>query len=145
MTPTGPALRALEWGETRRLDLHGHVVISQTPTDPGDIGEPRISTMDDLTYVSVPEFELWPTDPDWQPHDASIVYISRRSLSMHPPGKSVYHRSSRTTKYSYRTGCGIELWSSGWEPGQGSSLVAMRRDNASRIARPCRICGADDD
>lgn len=138
------AARPAAWDHvTRTLRLDGRVVISQTPTDPGDIGEPRITTMDDVTYVSVPEFELWPTDPDWQPHDASIVYISRRSLSMHPPGKSVYHLTSRRRSHSIRTGCGIELWSSGWEPHRESPLVAVRRDVASRVARPCNICGAE--
>lgn len=128
--------------ELRRLELDGHVVISQTPTDPGDIGEPRVSIADETTYVSVPEFELWPTDPDWQPHDASIVYITRRSLTMYQPGRLTYHVSARSTRYSYRTGCGIELWSSGWEPGRESSVVAVRRDVASRIARPCQVCAA---
>ena len=134
-----------QWPPDRNLRLEGRVVISQVPTDPGDFGEPRVSSADDVTYVSVPEFELWPTDPDWQPHDASIVYITRRSLSMHPPGRSTYHRSTRRpTKFAYRTGCGIEIWSSGWEPGESSSLVAVRRDVASRIARPCQVCGAED-
>jgi hypothetical protein len=131
------------WPPDRNLRLEGRVVISQVPTDPGDIGEPRISTADDVTYVSVPEFELWPTDPDWQPHDASVVYITRRSLTMHPPGRLTYHVVARSTRYSYRTGCGIELWSSGWEPGQQSAAIAIRRDVASRIARPCRVCGSE--
>ena len=133
-----------DWPSDRHLHLEGRVVISQVPTDPGDFGEPRISTADDVTYVSVPEFELWPTDPDWREHDASIVYISRRSFTMHPPGRSTYHLPSRRmTRYTDRTGCGIELWSSGWEPGRQSSLVAIRRDVASRIARPCLVCGAE--
>ena len=106
-------------------------------------GEPRVSTMDDTTYVSVPEFELWPTDPDWQPHDARIVYITRRSFTLNAPGHMTYHRPSRHTRHSDRTGCGIDIWSSGWEPGEQSSLIAIRRDVASRIARPCRVCGAD--
>lgn len=137
---TDPASAAV-WPPSRHLRLEGPVVISQSPTDPGDIGEPRITVADGVTYVSVPEFELWPADPDWQPHDASIVYISRRSLTMHPPGRISYHLPSRRTRYSERTGCGIELWSSGWEPGRESVVVAVRRDVASRIARPCRVCG----
>lgn len=135
---------AAQWDDsTRRLEVGGRVVISQTPTDPGDIGEPRVSVMDDTTYVSVPEFELWPTDSDWEPHDATIVYITRRSFTLNAPGKMTYHRPNRHTRYSDRTGCGIDIWSSGWEPTEQSSLVAVRRDVASRIARPCHVCGAD--
>lgn len=38
----------------------GPVVIVQTDTDPGDIGEPRIVHADDETIVFVPSFEYWP-------------------------------------------------------------------------------------
>ncbi len=58
---------SIDWDETRCLVIDGRTIISQTPTDPGDFGEPRVTVMDDVTYVSVPEFELWPTDPDWTP------------------------------------------------------------------------------
>lgn len=132
-----------EWGESRRLDLHGHVVISQTPTDPGDFGEPRVATVDATTYVSVPEFELWPTDPDWTPSDASVVFIEARSLTMARPGRCIYHLSRRWT-YGSVTRCGRVIWRPSSDPGM-VTLVPMRRDNASRIGRPCRVCGADDD
>lgn len=135
---------AAQWDdEMRRLEVNGRVVISQTPTDPGDIGEPRVSTMDDTTYVSVPEFELWPTDPDWTPSDASIVFIEGRSLTMARPGRGVYHLSRRWT-YGSVTRCGRIIWAPTSSPEHEKvSLVPIRRDNASRIARPCRICGAE--
>lgn len=78
-----------------------------------------------------------------EPHDASIVYITRRSFTLNPPGKMTYHRPSRHRRHSDRTGCGIDIWSSGWEPVELSSLIAVRRDVASRVARPCGKCGAD--
>lgn len=134
-----------EWDDDmRRLELRGHVVISQTPTDPGDFGEPRVSTVDDTTYVAVPEFELWPTDPDWSPSDASIVFIEGRSLTMARPGRGVYHLTRRWT-YGSVTRCGRIIWTSNRGDDRTVTLVPIRRDNASRIARPCRICGADDD
>jgi hypothetical protein len=40
----------------------GPVVIVQTPTDPGDIGEPRVVEADGVTYVFVPDFVLWPPE-----------------------------------------------------------------------------------
>jgi len=46
-------------------ELHienGPVVIVQTPTDPGDMGEPRVITADGETIVFVPSFDLWPDD-----------------------------------------------------------------------------------
>lgn len=131
-----------QWDDKmRRLVVDGHVVISQTPTDPGDFGEPRVATVDDTTYVTVPEFELWPTDPDWSPSDASIVFIEERSLTMARPGRCVYHLSRRWT-YGSVTRCGRVIWSS--DEDYKPTLVPIRRDNASRIGRPCLVCGADE-
>lgn len=41
------------------LNLMGHVVIGQSDTDPGDMGEPRHFTSDGTHYVTVPSFRLW--------------------------------------------------------------------------------------
>jgi hypothetical protein len=45
---------------TEWLRLDGPVVIGQSLTDPGDMGEPRIVTEDGVTMVTVPSFDLWP-------------------------------------------------------------------------------------
>jgi hypothetical protein len=42
-----------------QLHIEGSLVIFQTATDPGDMGEPRIVTEDETTYVAVPSFDLW--------------------------------------------------------------------------------------
>ena|SRR6266571_3098931 len=50
-----------EWNATRELRIEqGPVVISQTRTDPGEMGEPRVMDSDGVTYVAVPDF-----DGDW--------------------------------------------------------------------------------
>jgi hypothetical protein len=38
----------------------GPVVIVQTDTDPGDMGEPRIVHAEGEVIVFVPSFDLWP-------------------------------------------------------------------------------------
>jgi hypothetical protein len=51
---------APEWNATRELRIEqGPVVISQTRTDPGDMGEPRVLESDGVTYVTVPSFAYW--------------------------------------------------------------------------------------
>lgn len=104
-----------------------------------DIGEPRLLTEDGTTYVSVPEFELWPADRDWEPHDASIVFVSERAFASHAPGKITYHQPR--LPYHQKTRCGIVIWDNGHDVEM--PLVSVRRDVASRIARPCGKCGAD--
>lgn len=48
------------WTPTRELRIEaGPVVIAQTRTDPGYMGEPRTFVSDGVTYVSVPDFDLW--------------------------------------------------------------------------------------
>ena len=49
-------------GPCRECGGSGPVVIVQTDTDPGDIGEPRIVHTDDETIVFVPSFSLWPKE-----------------------------------------------------------------------------------
>jgi hypothetical protein len=52
----------------------GPVVIVQSDTDPGDIGEPRIVYnygSDQETVVVVPSFSLWP-DPDIPTHEEVV-------------------------------------------------------------------------
>jgi hypothetical protein len=52
------------WTTTRELYIEkGPVVIAQTRTDPGDIGEPRIVQFDGVTHVCVPDFDRWPVEP----------------------------------------------------------------------------------
>lgn len=46
--------------------------------------------------------------------------------------------------YGSVTRCGRIIWTSNRGDDRAVTLVPIRRDNASRIARPCRICGADD-
>lgn len=41
----------------------GPVVIVQSDTDPGDIGEPRMVESDGETIVIVPSFDLWLGSP----------------------------------------------------------------------------------
>lgn len=50
-----------EWdAATARMRIDaGPVELVQSPTDPGDIGEPRIVSEDGVTYVVVPDFEHW--------------------------------------------------------------------------------------
>ncbi len=65
--------------------------------------------------------------------DASIVYISRRTLTMTAPGYGVYHlprwRASKTP-------CGLVIW----DERVVSPLVPIRRDSAENIAQLCRNC-----
>src|SRR5689334_16006348 len=43
----------------QELRLDGPVVIVQSLTDPGDIGEPRVFEADGVTYVTVPSLDHW--------------------------------------------------------------------------------------
>ena len=68
--------------------------------------------------------------------DASLVYITRRSLTMTAPGTVVYHMATRGG-WGERTGCGITIWSNDrreW------TLVPVRRDIAKCFSRLCTIC-----
>ena len=58
------ALDALDWNTTVETHVNGQVVILQTKSDPGDMGEPRIFSEDGVTYICVPNFELWPRPAD---------------------------------------------------------------------------------
>ena len=65
-------------GEELRLDGSCHecggmgvVVIVQTDTDPGDIGEPRIVHADDEVIVFVPSFDLWRSTPRTETSDTA--------------------------------------------------------------------------
>jgi hypothetical protein len=61
---------------TRELRIEsGPVVIVQTDSDPGDMGEPRIITEDGATVVFVPSFSYWPGDepPSLVPHDHATL------------------------------------------------------------------------
>ena len=63
----------------------------------------------------------------------SIVFISRRTLTMAVPGFGVYHlprwRQSKTH-------CGLVIW----DETNTSTLVPIRRDSAENIAQLCRHC-----
>lgn len=65
MTPAETGLReAVEWTPTRELRIEvGPVVIAQTRSDPGDMGEPRVFSSEGVTYVTVPDFDLWQREP----------------------------------------------------------------------------------
>ena len=68
--------------------------------------------------------------------DASIVYITDRSLTMAAPGMGVYHKAAMRG-YGQRTGCGITIWSNDQREW---TLVPLRRDIATCFARLCERC-----
>ena len=74
-----------------------------------------------------------------EPHDTSIVFVSERSFALHAPGKIAYH----LPRYPYhqKTRCGMVICDNGRTV--DTPLVSVRRDVASRVARPCGKCGAD--
>ena len=71
--------------------------------------------------------------------DASIVYVTDRTLTMAPPGRAVYHVPAHRD-YRTRTWCGRVIWSNDQ---RDWGLVPMRRDNASCFARVCERCDMD--
>lgn len=68
--------------------------------------------------------------------DASIVYVTERTLSMAPVGVAVYHVPSHSL-YRMRTCCGRTIWSNDQ---RDWGLVSMRRDIAESFARICDRC-----
>lgn len=69
----------------RRID--GPVILVQTATDPGDIGEPR-SIWDDeekAEVVFVPSFDLWPSERQ-AGLDVPTIEELRHALAMALPG-----------------------------------------------------------
>ena len=60
----------------RELRLDGPVVIGESDTDPGDMGEPRQFVADGVTYVTVPPVEAWglPSETQvWERLEALIL------------------------------------------------------------------------
>jgi len=78
-TADGVPRTAPEWNATRELRIEqGPVVISQTRTDPGDMGEPRVLESDGVTYVAVPDFDGgWEVAEAAQPAPASETETDR--------------------------------------------------------------------
>lgn len=70
--------------------------------------------------------------------DASIVYVTGRTLTMSAPGIGVYHWPDRRG-YCERTYCGRVIWTSDQRP---SRFVPLRVDIASGFARVCEFCEA---
>ena len=68
--------------------------------------------------------------------DASIVYVTGRTITMHAPGIGIYHLPARRD-YRTRTWCGRTIWSNDQ---RDWGLVPMRRDIASCFARICERC-----
>ena len=60
---------------------------------------------------------------------ASLVYVSRRALTMQPPGRVMYHLVDHLSWP--RTVCGRL---------EGDRLVASRLDTAALIGVPCPTC-----
>lgn len=71
--------------------------------------------------------------------DASIVFVTERTLVMLPRGVGVYHAAA-TWGYGMRSFCGRTLWREG---ATRNLMVPMRRDIAATFARPCALCGSD--
>lgn len=61
--------------------------------------------------------------------DASLVYVSRRALTMQPSGKLLYHLVDHLSWP--RSICGRI---------GGDRLVALRLDSAALIGSPCPAC-----
>jgi hypothetical protein len=68
--------------------------------------------------------------------DAAIVYVTKRSLTMTPPGWLIYHAPA-TRDYGTRTWCGLMIWSNDQREWQ---TVPIRRDIATCFARACEVC-----
>jgi len=66
------------WTTTRELRIEsGPVVIAQTRADPGDMGEPRVFESEGITYICVPDFDLWPTEHDAARERPSALDVER--------------------------------------------------------------------
>lgn len=68
--------------------------------------------------------------------NASLCWVTGRSLTMYPPGSVVYHLPTNRD-YRTHTWCGLVIWSN---DGVDSGLVPMRIDNAESFARLCAGC-----
>ena len=71
--------------------------------------------------------------------DASIAYVTSRTLVMLPRGVGVYHTPA-SFGYGMRSFCGRTIWKDG---ATRDEMVPMRRDIAATFARPCAICERD--
>jgi hypothetical protein len=69
--------------------------------------------------------------------DATIVYVTARSLTMSVPDTVVYHVAA-SRDYRMRTWCGLVIWSN--EQQDNGRLVPLRRDTASCFASCCQTC-----
>ena len=72
-----PARQPPAWNVTRELRIEqGPVVIAQTDTDPGDMGEPRVFDSDGVTYVAVPDFEAhWSVPADRESEAVALLNV----------------------------------------------------------------------
>ena len=70
--------------------------------------------------------------------DTRIVFIARAALTLYAPGNGlgVYHLPAER-HYRTRTYCGIDIWNNDQRE---SSVIPIRRDAASLIARLCAHC-----
>lgn len=75
----------------RQIRLDGPVAVGQSDTDPGDMGEPRVFEADGVTYVTVPSFDLWPSDdlPPLTPDEARLARAWSRCKAALPEGWGV--------------------------------------------------------